>query len=290
MFASNPKQPNNDASNCKSDYRACKDNKDLINNYDPSVIRVAKSSCKLSVDEHVKFGSPEWDWNDFGSFLIGNDFVKTGIIIIADNNVKIENMYGAKARTEVRCSYDLESKKVLEVMVDGEFIIISIKPTADTPSVAGKTVINELGKDHSDAKVNSVTEVNTSSNESTEKIDSSTNTQNSATPTPQVDSVDAKKEKLNSDTLISSDRELSKNQDAQQHFYVQIGIFSDEANVKQLQDKLVDLGYKSQTEVIDTAKGKKIRLSTQEFNDRNEASVALQSIKDAGLSGMVVSQ
>ena len=78
--------------------------------------------------------------------------------------------------------------------------------------------------------------------------------------------------------------------EAAHHFYVQIGVFSDEANVKQLQGKLSDLGYKSQTEKIDTAKGKKIRLRTQLFGDRNEAAIALENIKEAGLTGMVVSQ
>ncbi|MBX9675150.1 MAG: SPOR domain-containing protein [Methylotenera sp.] len=73
-------------------------------------------------------------------------------------------------------------------------------------------------------------------------------------------------------------------------FYVQIGVFSDEANVKQLQSKLTDLGYSSQTEKIDTAKGKKIRLRTHLLGERNEAAIALQNIKDAGLTGMVVSQ
>ncbi|MES2580111.1 MAG: SPOR domain-containing protein [Pseudomonadota bacterium] len=73
-------------------------------------------------------------------------------------------------------------------------------------------------------------------------------------------------------------------------FYVQIGVFSDEANVKKLQAKLTELGYKSQTEKIDTAKGKKIRLRTQLLGERNDAAIALQNIKDAGLTGMVVSQ
>ena len=73
-------------------------------------------------------------------------------------------------------------------------------------------------------------------------------------------------------------------------YHVQIGVFSDAANVKQLQAKLSDLGYKSQTEKIDTDKGKKIRLRTQVFGDRNEAAIALEIIKDAGLTGMVVSQ
>ena len=73
-------------------------------------------------------------------------------------------------------------------------------------------------------------------------------------------------------------------------FYVQVGVFSDAANVKQLQTKLSDLGYKSQTEKISTDKGQKIRLRTQTFADRNEAAIALENIKDAGLTGMVVSQ
>ncbi len=77
---------------------------------------------------------------------------------------------------------------------------------------------------------------------------------------------------------------------ASHHYYVQIGVFSDAANVKQLQGKLSDLGYKSQTEKISTDKGQKIRLRTQVFGDRNEAAIALENIKDAGLTGMVVSQ
>lgn len=114
--------------------------------------------------------------------------------------------------------------------------------------------------------------------------------QNNSVPAPQVVSLDDKKEKSTLEVLTNSDTELSKNQDSQHHFYVQIGVFSDEDNVKQLQGKLSDLGYKSQTEIIDTNKGKKIRLRTQEFSDRNEAGIALNDIKDAGLSGMVVSQ
>ena len=73
-------------------------------------------------------------------------------------------------------------------------------------------------------------------------------------------------------------------------FYVQVGVFSDAANVKQLQAKLIELGYKSQTEKINTDKGQKIRLRTQVFGDRSEAAIALENIKDAGLTGMVVSQ
>jgi SPOR domain len=102
-------------------------------------------------------------------------------------------------------------------------------------------------------------------------------------------SFDDKNGETTSETLIDSNQELSKNQHVEHHFYIQIGIFSEVDNVKQLQDKLVDLGYKSQSEIINTDRGQKIRLLTQEFNDRNEASIALDKIKEAGLTGMVVS-
>ena len=126
---------------------------------------------------------------------------------------------------------------------------------------------------------------------------SAVTSQTSKTSAPAIDSEAeaVKPEKQPSDIAAAAKevpaKEISKpNVNVNHKFYVQIGVFSDEANVKQLQGKLSDLGYKSQTEKIDTAKGKKIRLRTQLFSDRNEAAIALQNIKDAGLIGMVVSQ
>lgn len=72
--------------------------------------------------------------------------------------------------------------------------------------------------------------------------------------------------------------------------YVQIGVFSDPANVKQLQQKLSALGYKSYTEKIPTSKGEKIRLRAGPFSKRADAEDALVKIKSGGLSGMVVSK
>lgn len=71
-------------------------------------------------------------------------------------------------------------------------------------------------------------------------------------------------------------------------FTVQIGVFSDEANVKQLQDKLKQAGFSSHTEKISTAKGEKIRLRTGSYTSRQAADSALDKIKQAGLSGLVM--
>lgn len=71
-------------------------------------------------------------------------------------------------------------------------------------------------------------------------------------------------------------------------FIVQIGVFSDAANVKQLQEKLKQTGYVSHTEKITTPKGEKIRLRTSSFSTRQDADAALNKIKQAGLSGLVM--
>lgn len=71
-------------------------------------------------------------------------------------------------------------------------------------------------------------------------------------------------------------------------FTVQIGVFSDEANVKQLQDKLKQAGFASHTEKISTAKGEKIRLRTGSYTTRQAADSALDKIKQAGLTGLVM--
>jgi len=81
-----------------------------------------------------------------------------------------------------------------------------------------------------------------------------------------------------------------KNELSQNTFSVQVGVFSDAENVKKLQATLTELGYKSKAEKISTTKGEKIRLRTYAFSSKNEAVIALKNIKDAGLTGMVVSQ
>ena len=73
-------------------------------------------------------------------------------------------------------------------------------------------------------------------------------------------------------------------------FYVQIGVCSGPENVKKLQVKLNELGYQPVTEKITTDTGEKTRLRTSNFANKNEAIIALQNIKDAGLTGMVISQ
>jgi DedD protein len=72
-------------------------------------------------------------------------------------------------------------------------------------------------------------------------------------------------------------------------FTIQVGVYSDAANVKQLQAKLKEAGYVSHTEKITTAKGEKIRLRAGSFPSHQEAADALVKLQGSGLPGMVIS-
>lgn len=82
-------------------------------------------------------------------------------------------------------------------------------------------------------------------------------------------------------TVASKSKEL---------FTIQVGVYSDAANVKRLQDQLKQAGFSSKTEKINTAKGESIRLKTGAYNSRQDAMTALEKIKEIGMSGIVVSQ
>lgn len=83
--------------------------------------------------------------------------------------------------------------------------------------------------------------------------------------------------------------EAKAEQKDNESFTIQVGVFSDAANVKQLQAKLKEAGYASHTEKIATAKGEKIRLRAGNYSSRQAAASALAKLQAAGLTGMVIS-
>ncbi len=71
-------------------------------------------------------------------------------------------------------------------------------------------------------------------------------------------------------------------------YSVQIGVFSDAANVRQLEGKLKAQGLQPSTEKLQTAQGEKIRLRVGPFASRELAEEAMGKIKAASLSGMII--
>lgn len=70
-------------------------------------------------------------------------------------------------------------------------------------------------------------------------------------------------------------------------YMIQIGVFSDAANVKRLEQKLKELSFTVQTEKLPTAQGE-VRLLIGPFASRAAADAALTRVKAAGMPGMIV--
>ena len=76
---------------------------------------------------------------------------------------------------------------------------------------------------------------------------------------------------------------------SEESFTVQVGVYSDAANVNRLQQQLKQAGFATRTEKVETPKGESLRLKAGNFNSRQEAVAALVKIKEIGLSGIVIS-
>lgn len=131
------------------------------------------------------------------------------------------------------------------------------------------------------------------------------------TPEPPIPTEGSSIPDLGSDGMTVSDKAVSNNsevgnenvtklaelkpeetktqQKEKDSFTIQVGVYSDAANVKQLQAKLKETGFTSQTEKISTTKGEKIRLKVGNYLSRQEAADALVKLQASGLSGIVIS-
>ncbi|MDA1335228.1 MAG: hypothetical protein O2794_04470 [bacterium] len=97
------------ASLCKYSYSSCRNNSDLVNNWEKmSTVRVA---CQMAAEKNAKYGSPDWPWVAFGNYAEGNDYAKEHQIRLQDNEVKFQNGFGAMVKTSVKCFYDLRTQK-----------------------------------------------------------------------------------------------------------------------------------------------------------------------------------
>lgn len=71
------------------------------------------------------------------------------------------------------------------------------------------------------------------------------------------------------------------------HYVVQLGSFSDDANVNKLRQKIKAAGYNSSIEVLKTPDGTKTRVRAGPFVDAVAAYEARERLKNIGLQGMV---
>ncbi len=69
-----------------------------------------------------------------------------------------------------------------------------------------------------------------------------------------------------------------------------IGAFANQANIKNLQGKLSELGIKSYTETLDSPQGKKTRVRAGPFPSREAGERALEKMKRIGISGVLAAK
>ncbi|MCL2829294.1 MAG: SPOR domain-containing protein [Betaproteobacteria bacterium] len=70
-------------------------------------------------------------------------------------------------------------------------------------------------------------------------------------------------------------------------YVIQIGAFSNQANLKQTQNKLGSIGIKTYTEALSLPKGSVTRLRAGPFPSHEAAEKALRKMKDIGISGEI---
>ena len=105
------------APSCFDNYSLCKNNADLINHY--RGIAAATTACQDAVNQSARYGAPKWQDVPFGTFLTGNDYVKSGVINLIDKDVQIPNVFGGVRNTSAFCAYDLKRQRLVTVRVDG---------------------------------------------------------------------------------------------------------------------------------------------------------------------------
>jgi hypothetical protein len=99
---------------CVSDWTKCKDNSDLANHW--SGYDAVQNACKYATNDRAKYDTPKYTSPYyFISFQPGSSASETGKMHVIDKDVKVQNGFGAWARTRVVCEYDLRNKKVLNV-------------------------------------------------------------------------------------------------------------------------------------------------------------------------------
>jgi hypothetical protein len=99
---------------CRKDWSQCQDNAQLVNNWEG--ISKVKVECKYEAESRAKYKT-EWPWLIFGKFYTGKSFITSGIVRIVEDEASFQNGFGAMARVNIECSYDLKTQTVIDVTI-----------------------------------------------------------------------------------------------------------------------------------------------------------------------------
>lgn len=71
------------------------------------------------------------------------------------------------------------------------------------------------------------------------------------------------------------------------NFVIMLGSFSNEANARNLHDRLAAQGIRTYSENLNTPQGTKVRVRVGPFNDRDKAEKVLEKLRGQGISGAI---
>jgi hypothetical protein len=98
---------------CSSDWKMCSDNADLVDHwYGWTEIQ---RECKEEAEKEAKYGTPEWPRFAFDEFRLG--YLDKGIAIAIEDDAKFSNGFGAMAKVNVICTYDLNNNTVTGINI-----------------------------------------------------------------------------------------------------------------------------------------------------------------------------
>ena len=101
---------------CRSDWAKCANNAEIVNDY--SKWTHVQADCKTAANGQARYGKPDWgSWSrpTFGTYVVGNSYVTSGIAVAVDPDVQFQNGFGAMVHSRVTCTYDLRSERVIGV-------------------------------------------------------------------------------------------------------------------------------------------------------------------------------
>jgi hypothetical protein len=68
--------------------------------------------------KRAQYGDPKFPWLfPFSTFYKGDQYLKTGIAILIEKDAQYQNGFGAMVHSEVKCTYDLRAKQVLNIEI-----------------------------------------------------------------------------------------------------------------------------------------------------------------------------
>lgn len=101
---------------------------------------------------------------------------------------------------------------------------------------------------------------------------------------------DAASDTSRAEAILNGVEPVAKADGAGGRYLLQIGVFSDAANVRRLREKIKGEGYNSQVEAVQSEKGAKSRVKAGPFASKDAAAKAQARLKRIGLDSVVVAK